>query len=344
MKNKGMGCLIALLVFLLVGSVAVNFLQFATHFGILDEVDMGAEPPPRLKETLERKPLRGSKDKIVRLDLEGLIASGAAGDFLGGSGLDLETLQRALRQATEDKSVKAVVLRIDSPGGEVTASDTLYHAVKEAAAKVPVVVYMDSLAASGGYYVSCGATKIVAAETSLTGSIGVIIQSINYSGTFGKIGLDTMTFASGAFKDTLSGARPMRDEEKAYVQALVTQMYDRFLGIVSEARQISPADLKNGIADGRIFTGGEALKQKLVDRIGYLDDAYALARELGHAPDASVVRYQHHSSLRDLLGVFGSAQAGKGSMKIDVSDRLLPRLQPGKMYLLPASFAPGGSE
>lgn len=340
MKNKGLGCLIAFLVCLLLASLAVNFLQFASRFGILEEVEGDAEPPPRFHETLEFKGDRGSKGKIVRLDLEGLIASGAAEDWFGGGGLDLESLQRALRQATDDKSVKAIVLRVDSPGGEVTASDTLYRAVKAAAAKVPVVVYMDSLAASGGYYVSCGATKIVAAETTLTGSIGVIIQSLNYSGTFGKIGLETMTFASGAFKDTLSGARAMRDDEKAYVQGLVTQMYDRFLGIVSEARKISPADLKNGIADGRIFTGAEALKVNLVDATGRLEDAYALARELGQAPGAAVVRYQRRSSLRDVLGVLGSAGDTRGRMQIDVSDRLLPRLQPGRMYLLPASFAP----
>jgi len=340
MKNKGLGCLIFFLVFLLLVSVAVNFLQFAAHFGLVEEPGGEVEQPPKFREMLEQKGGAESKDKIVRLDLEGIIASGPAGDLFGGGGLDLESIKRALRQATEDKTVKAIVLRIDSPGGEVTASDTLYHAVKEAAKKTPVVVYMDSLAASGGYYVSCGATRIVANETTLTGSIGVIIQSLNYSGTFGKIGMDTMTFVSGAFKDTLSGARAMRDDEKAYVQGLVMNMYDRFLGIVSEARRIDRETLKNSIADGRIFTGGEALKNKLVDQVGYIEDAYAAARDLGHAPNASVVRYEHRGALRDLLEIFGSAEDTKGRVKIDLSDRLVPRLQPGKMYLLPAHMAP----
>lgn len=339
MKNTGLGCLIFLLVFLLLGSLAVNFLQFAACFGLVEQAAGGVEQPPRFREIMEQKAAAESKDKIVRLDLEGIIASGPAEDLFGG-GMDLESIKRALRQATEDKTVKGIVLRIDSPGGEVTASDTLYHAVKEAARKVPVVVYMDSLAASGGYYVSCGATRIVASETTLTGSIGVIIQSLNYSGTFGKIGMDTMTFASGAFKDTLSGARAMRDDEKLYVQGLVMNMYDRFLGIVSEARRIDRETLKNGIADGRIFTGGEALQKKLVDQVGYIEDAYAAARDLGHAPDAGVVRYQHRGGLRDLLDVFGAAQDTKGRVKIDLSDRLIPRLQPGKMYLLPAHMAP----
>jgi protease-4 len=340
MKNKGLGCLIFFLIFLLLASVAVNFLQFAARFGMVEPLDFEVETPPRFREVLEQKGAAESRDRIVRLDLEGLIASGAAEDLFGGGGMDLESIKRALRQASGDSAVKAIVLRIDSPGGEVTASDTLYHAVKEAATKVPVVVYMDSMAASGGYYVSCGATRIIANETTLTGSIGVIIQSLNYSGTFGKIGMETMTFASGVFKDTLGGARPMRDDERAYVQGLVMKMYDRFLAIVSEARKIDRETLKNGIADGRVFTGGEALAKKLVDQVGYIEDAYAAARELGQAPNATVVRYHQRGSLRDLLGIFGSAQDARGRVKIDLSDRLVPRLEPGKMYLLPAHLAP----
>ncbi len=340
MKNKGLGCLIFFLVFLLLASVAVNFFQFAARFGLVESAEAEVEQPAKFREMLEQSGGAESKDKIVRLDLEGIIASGPAEDLFGGGGFDLESIKRALQQATEDKNVKAVVLRIDSPGGEVTASDTLYHAVKEAATKVPVIVYMDSLAASGGYYVSCGASRIVANETTLTGSIGVIIQSMNYSGTLGKIGLESMTFVSGTFKDTLGGARPMRDDEKVYVQGLVTKMYDRFLGIVSDARHIDKEALKNGIADGRVFTGGEALEKKLVDQVGYIEDAYASARDLGHAPNASVVRYQRHGTFRDLFGIFTSAQDTKGRVKIDLSDRLVPRLQPGKMYLLPAHMAP----
>lgn len=340
MKSKGAGCIILLLVVLLLGSLAINFLQLVSHFGISEQMEGGIETPPKFHEVLAQKGGADSKEKIVHLDLEGIIASGPAGDLFGSHAMDLDSLKRALQQAVEDKEVKAVVLRIDSPGGEVTASDVLYHAVKETAKKKPVVVYMDSLAASGGYYVSCGATKVIANETTLTGSIGVIIQSMNYSGTLGKVGLESMTFVSGAFKDSLNGARPMRDEEKAYVQGLVSSMYDKFLGIVSDARKMDRETLKNGIADGRVFTGGEALQKKLVDQVGYIEDAYASARELAHAPDAVVVRYQHRGSLRDLFGAFSTARDAGGSVKIDVSDRLIPRLQPGKMYLLPAHMAP----
>ena len=335
MKSKLSGCLITLLVLALLASLALNFLFFGSS-----EPASGPQERTRFSEVLEQSGKgTGTKDKIVRIDIEGIISSGDAGGFIGG-GFDLDAIKRALHQAGEDRNVKAIVLRIDSPGGEVTAADTIYHAVKETAKRIPVVVYMDSLAASGGYYISCGATKVIANETTLTGSIGVIIQSLNYSEAFGKLGLQSMTFVSGAFKDTLGGARPMREEEKAYVQGLVNRMYDKFLGIVSDARKIDRETLKNGIADGRVFSGAEALQKKLVDQLGYIEDAYDAARQLGHAPDAMVVRYQHHASLRDVLGILGESQIAKGGVRVDVSDRLLPRLQPGKMYLLPAHMAP----
>ncbi len=248
--------------------------------------------------------------------------------------------KRALEQAVADANVKAIVLRVNSPGGEVTASDMLYNAVKEAAKKKKVVIYMDSLAASGGYYVSCGATKIVANETTLTGSIGVIIQSLNYSEAFGKFGLATMTFASGKFKDSLSGSRPMRDDEKAYVQGLVSDMYEKFVGIVSEARGISKEDLKANIADGRVFTGIEAKKLKLVDQLGYVEDAYTLARQLGGAPDATVVKYQRRRGIGELFGAFGESRVQKQNVTVDITGGLLTHLQPGQMYLLPPHMVP----
>jgi protease-4 len=180
----------------------------------------------------------------------------------------------------------------------------------------------------------------VANETTLTGSIGVIIQTLNYSETFGKVGLETVTFASGKFKDTLSGSRPMRDDEKAYIESLVSQMYDKFVGIVAEARKLDKETLKTTLADGRMLTGSDALAGKLVDQLGYVEDAYALARQLGGAPHATVVKYRHETSLADLFGILGQARAVPPTVKLDVSDRLLPRLESGKAYLLPAHMVP----
>lgn len=342
MKNKSLGCLLAFLTVALLVSVVFNLLQFASLMGLGDpETAMGmVHPREKFGEDLEQPAARDSRDKIVRIDLDGVITSAASGGMLSGDGMDVSAIKRSLEQALEDKNVKAIVLRVNSPGGEVTASDTLFHAVQEAAKKKPIVVYMDSIAASGGYYLSCGATKIMANETTLTGSIGVIIQTLNYRMTMDKVGLQSVTFTSGAFKDSLNGARDMRPEEKAYVQELVTQMYDKFLGIVSDARKLSRETLKDGIADGRVFTGKQALEKKLVDQLGYVEDAYALARQLGGAPDAMVVKYVRGHSLADFLGIFAQSAASQGSLKIDVSDRLLPRLEPGKAYLLPSYMVP----
>jgi protease-4 len=340
MKNKGLGCLIIFLVLALMASIVVNCLQLAANIGMDGSSAGVVRPKDKFTEVLEQDSNAKTKDKIVRIDLEGIIASEASDGILGAVSMDVDGVKRALEQAVADPNVKAIVLRVNSPGGEVTASDMLYNAVKETAKKKKVVIYMDSLAASGGYYVSCGATKIVANETTLTGSIGVIIQSLNYSDAFGKLGLATMTFASGKFKDSLSGGRPMRDDEKAYVQGLVTEMYEKFVGIVSEARGIPKEELKANIADGRVFTGVEAKKLKLVDQLGYVEDAYTLARQLGGAPDAVVVKYQRRHGLGELFGAFGESKAQKQNVKVDLTGGMVAHLQPGQVYLLPPNMVP----
>jgi len=332
------GCLVVFLFLALIVSVALNAVQFGASAVSLGESPMHAvKPIAKLSEQLEQAGKGGTADRIVQIDLEGVISSSEVGAGLFDHALPMiSTIKRALAQATEDKRVKAIVLRINSPGGEVTASDILYAAVKEAAKKKPVVVYMDSMAASGGYYISCGATKIVASETTLTGSIGVIMESFSYHALFDKVGLGTNTFASGAFKDTLSGARPMREDEKAYIQNLVTQMYDRFLGIVSDARKLDKNLLKTTVADGRVLLGAEALQNKLVDQVGYIEDAYALARKLSSAPDAMVVKYHRSVGLFDMLGMAEASTSRK--IEVDVLSHLLPRLEPGRAYYLPGSF------
>jgi protease-4 len=343
MSNKSYGCLIVLLLLGLIVSLGLNVGQF---LGKLD-IDVGADasfsaarPKRHLHEVTVESAKKTTHDKIVHIDLDGVISSMAVSGLFAEAMPSVDSLKQALEQAVADKNVKAIVLRVNSPGGEVTASDIIYNAVKKAAQVKPVVVYMDSMAASGGYYVSCGATKIVASETTLTASIGVIIETMNYSELFGKVGLSMTAFTSGAFKDSLSGACPMREDEKVYVQNLVTQMYDRFLGIVSEARGVPKELLKSTVADGRVVTGREALAAKLVDQIGYVEDAYALARTLGKAADAGVVKYRRKVSLFDAFGM-ASAKAGAPPAKVqlDLSSGLLPKLLPGVPYYLPPSFA-----
>ncbi len=340
MNRTVAGCLIAFLVIALLGSLALNGVQVLALMGsgLASEV---VRPKPKLTEQLEVEAKSGSADKVVQIDLEGIITSAEVGGLMGSAFPMVDTIKRSLEQAVADAEVKAIVLHINSPGGEVTASDILYAAVKKAAEKKPVVIYMDSMAASGGYYIACGGSRIVASETTLTASIGVIMESFSYHELFGKVGLNVNTFTSGAFKDSLSGARPMRDDEKAYVQNLVNVMYDRFLGIVADARKLPKDELRNTVADGRVVTGRQALEAKLVDQIGYIEDAYATARELGKAPNAAVVKYQSAPAFLSALGLATSRTLAQKptELKVDFTGSPLPKLQPGMLYYLPSLFA-----
>ena len=346
-RPRSGGCLwffVIVLILLLGCSVLVNLIQAGgssvsnmVELNAGDGLSRGVHQRRKFDESLEQAGSGASKDRIVRIDLEGVISSGGATEGLFGDGMPMvEKIKRSLEQAVKDKKVKAIVLRVNSPGGEVTASDIMYAAVKEAAKVKPVVVYMDSIAASGGYYVSCGASQIVASETTLTASIGVIMQSMSYYGLFDKVGLGMNTFTSGPLKDTLNGARPMRPEEKEYIQGLVNGMYDRFLTVVADGRHLAKEDLRKGIADGRVVSGAEALKAHLVDKIGYIEDAYTLARELGKAPNAMVVKYTHSMGFLDM---FGGEMESRSKVELQLPGAsMLPKLLPGQLYYLPESF------
>ena len=347
-KRGGNGCLWVTVVFLALalGCFVLLFLAGVGMSSMSDLSSMEGLTPgsvkksPKLREAMVHEgTAESTADKIVRIDLDGVIMSGSvsAGLFSHTESM-VDTIKTQLHQAQQDQKVKGVVLYVNSPGGEVTASDTIYAAVKAVAKVKPVIVYMDSVAASGGYYVACGATKIVASETTLTGSIGVIMQGMSYHGLFEKIGMGSNTFTSGKFKDTLSGARPMRDDEKAYIQGLVDRMYQRFVGIVSEARKVPVAELTAGVADGRVMTGGEAITAKLVDKIGYVEDAYELARAEAKVPGAMIVRYtKQPNSVMDIL-----TMESRAPQKVELSlpgAAALQQLAPGRLYYLPPVWA-----
>jgi len=264
-----------------------------------------------------------SSSKVAVIPLDGVIAFGGAGS-LGDS--MVEDFKAALEQAEADKQIKAVVLQVDSPGGEITASDVLYDAICRLARHKPVVVYFNSIGASGAYYAACGSNWIMCNSTTFTGSIGVIISTLNYRDLFGKIGLQSVVFKSGKFK------------EKAYVQGLVMQSYDRFVGIVARSRKLDEKFLREGVADGRILSGTDAYASKLVDELGYIEDAYNKAAELGGAPQAEVVKYERNYSFDKFFRMFGESRAA-AKIELDLLPKTM-RLEPGRVYLLPAFFAP----
>ena len=290
--------------------------------------------PERLREKVV-EPGSG-EGRIAMIPIKGVI-----GMNVGGSARSMvDSVKAQLRQAENDSKVKAVVLAIDSPGGEVTASDILYNAVRRVRAKKPVIVSMGSLAASGGYYIACGGTWLIANETTFTGSIGVIIQTFRYNELLGKIGVAPQTFKSGEFKDMLSGTREMTPAEKEYIQKMVMQTYGKFVGIVARERHLPEDQLRSGIADGRVVSGRDALDAKLVNALGEIEDAYAKARELGKAPDAPVVSYEEPMNFGALFRFFSdSSDSSSGKVELKVGTPFVP-LEPGKAYQLPSIYVP----
>jgi protease-4 len=294
------------------------------------------EPMPRFREVVVQRGTRLVPDRIALITMRGLISSSIPGNV---SESMVEDMRLALHQAREDSRVKAIVLEIDSPGGEVTAADQIYSEVTKTRARKPVVIYMDSLAASGGYYVACGGRFLMANETTITGSIGVIIQTLNYEQLFNKIGLASVVFKSGKFKDILNGARPMTPEERELIQSFVMQTYDKFLGVVSKERSLPAEMLRNSIADGRILSGKDALNSKLIDGLGQIDDAFAKAKQLGNAPQATVVKYGPPFNLARLFRAFGEF-GGESKIELQLPKQLVPQLESGRAYFLPSFYAP----
>ena len=336
MTDRRLGCLTGFLLVALCVSLLGNLALIGIGFRRIGRVMVrDTEKAPRFHETVVQKGGHGSDDKIALITMRGLISSsisGTVGDSM------VEDMRLALEQAREDEHVRGIVLEIDSPGGEVTASDVIYNAVVKARAKKPVVIYMDSLAASGGYYVACGGGYLMANETTITGSIGVIIQTLNYEQLFNKLGLASVVFKSGKFKDLLNGARPMTPEERDYVQSFVMKTYEKFLSIVATERKLPAETLRNTIADGRIMSGKDAVEAKLIDATGQLEDAFAKARELAKAPDAEVVKYGAQFSFGRIVRALG--QNSQSKIELSLPKQLVPQLESGRAYFLPAFYAP----
>ncbi len=332
MANRKLGCLSIFLFVALCVSLFLNLILAVTAVRRWSGAGRWEEPRPRFREVVVQ---RGGSDKIAVITMRGLISSSIAGSVSDNM---VDDMRYALEQAREDDRVRGVVLEIDSPGGEVTASDAIYNSVVRTRAKKPVVVYMDSLAASGGYYVACGGKYLMANETTITGSIGVIIQTLNYEQLFNKLGLASVVFKSGKFKDMLNGARPITPEERDYIQSFVMKTYDKFLGVVATERHLPADQLRNTIADGRIMSGKDAVEFKLIDAVGQIDDAFAKAKQLGNASDASIVRYGPPFSFGRVLRAL--SQAAPSKIELTLPNQIAPQLESGRAYFLPSFYAP----
>jgi protease IV len=218
------------------------------------------------------------------------------------------TVRGEIERAARDSSVKAVIIRINSPGGGLTASDMIYHDIKSLLIDQgkPVIAAMDSVAASGGYYVACSANEIVAQPTTITGSIGVIAQFFYINGLLkDKLGVTTVTLTKGKQKDWPNlFAADMTDEQKTYfLDVLLQPGYDRFIDIVAESRKLAREDVHTQLATGRIFMAKEAKEKGLIDTIGYFDQAVDVAKKRAGITTARVVEYSRPFRLADLVGM-----------------------------------------
>lgn len=267
-------------------------------------IDLTPRVRPLQETTLEGK----GRDKVLLLDLAGVLAEEPLFTFEGRPQVPLlARVREELEKAEADERVRAVVLRINSPGGTVTASDILYHEISrfKARRKVPVIASILDVGASGGYYVALAADRIVAHPTTVTGSIGVLMLTVNSAGLLEKIGVSASYIKSGQYKDMGNPFRGLTAEERALFQELIDRLYGRFVELVARERRLDEARVR-AFADGRVYTAQEALSLGLVDRLGYLEDAIALAKESAGLTEARVVAYHRPRHYR--ATIYSSAE------------------------------------
>ncbi len=286
--------------------------------------------------------------KIAVVPVEGIITS----QVIDRGGFNLvDIIKTQLKRADKDDKVKAVILKVDSPGGEVLASDEISRALEEFQDKSgkPVIVSMGSLAASGGYYISAPSRWIVANELTITGSIGVIMHGFNYRGLMNKVGVRPEVYKSGKFKDMLSGSREPEEvtpEERQMLQALIDETYNKFKEVVAEGRkQAHEKNEKDGralardwtdYADGRVLSGKEAQQLGFVDELGNFEVAVQRAKKIAKVRGgANLIEYRQRYDLSDFLGILGESQSRV--LKVDVGVEL-PKLEAGRLYFLSLTY------
>lgn len=244
-------------------------------------------------------------DKIVVVPLRGIILN--AVDPLTGRGETItpEAVSRILRHLKEDDKVKAVIFDLDSPGGSAVASDRIYEAIVDfrAQSKKPIITLMGDTVASGGYYISAATDRIIANQATITGSIGVIASNYKLIQLFDKLGIKPEVYKKGQYKDILSNVRETTDEEKIMIDAILDDAYTLFLDRVAQGRQMEDVKVKQ-LANGRIYSGREAMTVGLVDSLGNLEKAITEGKRLAHIKDARVVRLESSNLFNQLFSGF----------------------------------------
>jgi protease-4 len=285
---------------------------------------------PTVKPLKEHLMEGSGKAKILVMDVSGFISGREKKDGLVEEKTSMiSRIKEELRKAGEDRDIAGIVIKLDTPGGTVTASDIIYHEIKEFREQkgVPVYANITGLGTSGGYYVASAADKIYAHPTAITGSIGVITMKFNVKGLMEKIGVSSVAVKSGEKKDIFSPFREDTPEEKKIVQSIIDRLFHRFVDVVAEGRKGALQREKVlALSDGRPYTAGQALNSGLIDKVGYLEDTIEDMKAALGAEEAKVVAYVRPGSYKN--NIYSALPGGGGGdiNLINIGPDALPAL------------------
>ncbi|WP_343327848.1 signal peptide peptidase SppA [Lentibacillus saliphilus] len=275
-----------------------------------------------------------STDKIAIVELNGVIQDTGSGSVLSGAGYNHKQFLKMLESAGEDQHVDAVIIRVNTPGGGVVESAEIHDKVVEIqdTYEKPVYISMGNSAASGGYYISAPADKIIAHPATLTGSIGVIMQSINVAKLAEDLGVDVKTIKSGEFKDIMSPTKEMTDEEHDILQTMVDELYGDFVQVIVDGRDMDEQTVRK-LGDGRVYTGAQAKDIGLVDELGTLDDTIDMLMEDHNLAGASIVEYRSGVGFPQLFSMTAGKLLGKEAELSGLLELIRDSSGPRAMYL-----------
>ena len=290
---------------------------------------------PLQEKTLLRDRALFVPHKIAVIDVDGMMINSSKKGLFSTGENPVSLFIEKLDKAQKDRRVKALVLRLNSPGGTVAASDVMYHALKEFKknSHKPVVAAMLDVTASGAYYLACASDKIIAQPTTITGSIGTIFQTVSFAGTMEKLGIKSQTIKSGKLKSIGSPLHDMNEDERLVLQQIIDHFYNNFLDVVLQGRPDLTRERLKELADGRVFTADQALKTGLIDEIGYLTDAVNQAKKLAGIKRANVIIYQRpFDYMPNLYAISSTALPPASLVNIEIPHWLTSQ-QPSFLYL-----------
>lgn len=324
-------------VVLLVGSILVSGLLSLSRLNVSKQFESAFN----LSDTsggLSRTTIQegSNTSQIALLKVDGTIQDTGEESIWGSTGYNHQSFLKQLDDIKDDTNVKGVVLSVNSPGGGVIESKQIYEKILaiQKSRGIPIYVSMGSMAASGGYYISAPADKIFVDEETLTGSIGVIMQSMNYSKLAEKYGVEFETIKTGPYKDIMSGSREMTEGDRKILQSMVDDSYERFLKVVSDGRDM-PMNKVEKIADGRVMNGTQAVEAGLADDYGYTEDVITALKQEKDLKGSKVFEYDSGDSLSSLFSSKMSSVFGGGSAETQAITKLLANYNnaPRMMYM-----------